>query len=219
MNLYMIAQYLSLDGPQEDRLLKVGRECQKKGHDVTVFTINRVQNFYLGRKKIGLIHKAGLKIITFNVALEKEMGAFKKAYSFLKFAWMTGRQGKMLPRPDLILAVSPPLTATLPALSLSKHYGVPLVAEIRELWPDGPLERGTMRNGLMVKTARRLEQRLYEKAGRIVACRDDIAGKIKERWVEQAKVSVIEEGLSEDQVVEQYEQVFKGIVKKDKLLN
>ncbi len=219
MNLYMIAQYLNLEGPQEDRLLKVGRGYQEKGHDVTVFTINRVQNFNLGSKKIGLIHKAGLKIITFNVPLEKEMGALKKAQSFLKFARMTGRQGKMLPKPDLILAVSPPLTATLPALSLSKHYGVPLVAEIRELWPDGPLERGTMQNGLLVKAARRLEQRLYEKAGRIVAWRDDIAGTVKERWVERAKVAVIEEGLSEEQLIDRYEQIFKGIVKKDKLLN
>ena len=219
MNLYIIAQYLDLNGAQEDRLLKVGQECIKRGHDVTVFTINRVSDLDLGDKKIGLRQKNGLKIITFNVPLEREMGALKKGYAFLKFARMTSRQGKQLPPPDVVLTVSPPLTAALPAMNLSKSFNVPLVAEIRELWPDGPVQRGTMKNGLVIKAARKLEQQLYEKADRIVALNEPILGAIKERWVERAKLSVIKEDLSDEQLIEQYEKVFRGITSKEKLLN
>ncbi len=219
MNLYIIAQYLDLNGTQEDRLLKVGQECIKRGHDVTVFTINRVADFDLGDKKIGLRQKNGLKIITFNVPLVREMGALKKGFAFLKFARMTGKQARQLPPPDVILTVSPPLTAGLPAMNLSKYYSVPLVAEIRELWPDGPVKRGTLKNGLMIKAARKLEQQLYEKADRIVALDEPIAGAIKERWVERVKLSVIEEDLSDDQLIEQYERVFRGLTSKEKLLN
>jgi len=60
-----------------------------------------------------------------------------------KLGWRSGalRAGRALLaqwRPDLILASAPPVTALVVARRLGKEFGVPWVAELRDLWTDNP---------------------------------------------------------------------------------
>jgi len=212
MNIYIIAQYLNLYEQGEDRFFKLGRELNSRGHDVTVFTTSSAVDLDLGKKKIGLVQKNGLKTIAFNVSWHLQMGGLKKMFAYLQFARMTSRQGQRHPRPDLIITASPPLTTALPALKLSEFYQAPVVIEIRELWPDGPVQRGTLRNRLLIKAFRRLEHKAYEKANRIISCSIGVAEALKGRLVEQEKVHVIEEETDGRLLSEKYEHVFKGLV-------
>ncbi len=211
MNILIISQYLDTDGKGEDRFFKLGRELVSRGHTVTTLTSNGAVDMDLGRKKIGLFQKNGLNVIAFNVPYASEMTGVQKAYASLKFARMAGVQGRSLPGPDLIMVKSPPLTAAIPALRLSAYYGAALVVECRELWPDVLIERGHLKNALVIKALKRLEQDIYEKAGRIIALDQEVAKKIKERWVERAKISVIEDTEDEKALIAGYDSAFKGM--------
>lgn len=211
MNIFIISQSLDASGKGDDRLFKLGREMASRGHAVTTLTSSKAVDMDLGQKKIGLFHKNGLTVIAFNVPYKREMSGIKKAIANFKFARMTGKQGKNLPKPDLIIVKAPPLTAAVPAMKLSEYYRVPLVAEFRELWPDALIEQGNLKNGLAIKALQRLEQKIYEKANRIIALDEKIAGAIRERWIERAKVSVIENTEDEGQLIESYDRALKGL--------
>ena len=205
MNIYIIAQYLNLYDQGEDIFFKLGRKLVSNGHDVTIFTINRAIDLDLGKKKIGLIQKYGLKIIAFNVDYDRQYGRFKKMYAHLKFARMSQAQGHRLPKPNLIIAASPPLTAVWPALKLGKFYQVPVVMDIRELWPDGPVQRGSLKNKLLIRVFKGLEQKAYQQASRIIVSGKSIAEAVKVRVADQTKLKIILDMTDNRSLIEQYE--------------
>ncbi len=213
MHLYIIAQYLNLPGLDKDRLFMVGRQWLSRGDQVTVFTMNEGTGLQLGRRKVGLTQSGGLNAVTFNVDYSLQASHRRKLFAYFKFARMVEKQGLQLPRPDLILATSPPLTAIWPALKLKAHFKVPLVVEIRELWPDALVQRGSLRGSLQLKAVTSFEQQVYEKADRIIAGGVGIADAIKARQPERAKITVIPEGLNEQDMIRLYEEVMAGLIR------
>jgi glycosyltransferase involved in cell wall biosynthesis len=73
------------------------------------------------------------------------------------------------PRPDVIYATSPPLTIALPALAAATRWQVPLVFEVRDLWPEAPIQMGALTDPRMQRWARSLEQNVYRRARRLIA--------------------------------------------------
>lgn len=211
MRLNIIAQYLNLAGPGEDRLYKLGLQYAARGHDVTVFSISNGSGLDPRKKKIGVMQDGGLVVITFNVPYDPAMSDRQKFKSFVDFARLVGKQGRLLPPPDVIIALSPPLSAVWPALRLSKRYGAPLVTEIRELWPDAPVHRESLSNRLLIRGARRLEEQVYEHSQRIIAGSPGIAEAVKARWIERAKISVIPALEDEDKLIGLYDQVLQSV--------
>ncbi len=210
MNIIIISQDLKSDGKGEDRLLKLGHQISARGHGVTTLTSNGAVAMDLGRKKIGLFYQNGLTMIAFNVPGEDQNSLFKSAISDLKFARMTGKQLESLPRPGLILVKTPPLTAALPAMRLSRRLEIPLVVEIRELMPDALIEKKALKNGPVIKALKKLEQKIYEQASRIITVDDEKAALIKERLVERSKVRVVKDSSTLEQLLKDYERALDG---------
>ena len=73
------------------------------------------------------------------------------------------------PRPDVIYATSPPLTMALPALAAALRWRAPLVFEVRDLWPEAPIQMGALRNPLARRLARALERFVYARSTRLIA--------------------------------------------------
>ena len=73
------------------------------------------------------------------------------------------------PRPDVVYATSPPLTMALPALAASLRWRAPLVFEVRDLWPEAPIQMGALRNPLAQRLARALERFVYGSSARLIA--------------------------------------------------
>ena len=191
MHIYIVAQYLNVAGNGEDRLLELSRQWLARGNIITVFTINSGSSLELGKKKIGLFKEGGITTVTFNAPYSPQMGAKDKLNSYRRFARMVKKQGLALPKPDLIISVTPPLSAAIAALWLSKKTGARLITEVRELWPAALKERGTLRNWPLYKYLSTLEEKQYLRSDHLVAINEEIAGAIKERGVKQDKISVV----------------------------
>jgi glycosyltransferase involved in cell wall biosynthesis len=93
----------------------------------------------------------------------------RRMLAFAGFALSATAAALRGPRPDVIYATSPPLTMALPALAAAWVRRVPLVWEVRDLWPEAPIQMGALRNPLLRRAARALERFVYRRAARLIA--------------------------------------------------
>ena len=56
----------------------------------------------------------------------------------------------------------------MPGWILARRYGVPFVFEVRDLWPEAPIQLGVLRSRFLQRIARRLERFLYRRADAII---------------------------------------------------
>jgi glycosyltransferase involved in cell wall biosynthesis len=69
---------------------------------------------------------------------------------------------------DVVVGTSPPIFQGATALVVARVKRVPLVFEVRDLWPDFAIELKVLRNGLIIAAARWLERCLYKRADRLL---------------------------------------------------
>ena len=101
-------------------------------------------------------------------------------------------------RPDIIHAHSPVLNA-LPALSVGRRHGIPVVYEIRAFWEDAAVDHGSTREGsLRYRATRALETHAIRRAGHVFTICEGLRGDIVARGVPSAKVSVIPNAVDVD---------------------
>jgi glycosyltransferase involved in cell wall biosynthesis len=82
-------------------------------------------------------------------------------------------------RPDVVLGSSPTPFAALAARKVARHFGVPFVLEIRDLWPDSLIDvAGVPRWHPFVLALRLIERTLYRGADAIVTLLPDAGAHI-----------------------------------------
>ena len=92
---------------------------------------------------------------------------------------------------DIIFATSTPLTVALPGILVSKSKGVPMVFEVRDLWPDIPIAMGILNNRLVCWFARKLETITYHNSASVVALSPGMKEGIVRTGYPDANVAVI----------------------------
>jgi len=212
MHIYIIGRHLEPAVSIADPLLEQGRQWVQKGHQVTVLTGSSGCGMDLGRKKIGLLQIDGMTVIVFNMPLVDKVGSLRLRFAYLRFSAMLEKQGQMLPKPGLIIAVMPPPEIARAVLKLKDKYDVPLILEFREALPDFNSAESNILVKLINRFVRRSEEKALEEAEQIVAASDDIAFSLKGRLSDQgkARVNVIGKDLDERQLFEAYERVFRA---------
>lgn len=98
---------------------------------------------------------------------DNKMSYAARIRAFFRFALKAKQKAASLPA-DLIFATSTPLTIAIPAVRAARKLKIPMVFEVRDLWPEVPIQVGAIRNPMLKFAARRLEQYAYRNAKRIV---------------------------------------------------
>ena len=98
-------------------------------------------------------------------------------------------------RPDVVYAVSTPLTVGVLGVILSRIWRRPFVFEVTDLWPDAFVAMGLMRPGPMLTIMRWMERVSYRHAARIVALTRGIRDGIVAKGVPEEKVTLITNGF------------------------
>ncbi len=211
MHIYIIGQHLSLKGNSEDSFFKLGRKYVLKGHKVTVFASADGLCMELGQKNFGLFQRDGITMVAFNVPCHEQMSSMQKLAAYIKFARMTAKQGPIMPKPDILMVATPPLSVITPALQLKKFFNIPLVLEVREIWPDALVQGGILKNRFLLKRLSKLEENLYEYADRIVTSDRESAALIRERCSEPEKVTTVIEKSDESEIKMIYERLIEEL--------
>ncbi|MBD3905465.1 glycosyltransferase family 4 protein [Chryseobacterium sp. Ch-15] len=165
MNILYIHQYfLTPQEPGGTRSYWLAQELIKNGHKVTMITSST--KF---KEEIKKINVDGIEVIYFKEDYDQNMSITRRLKAFLKFMYKSSRIGLKQRNIDLVIATSTPLTIGIPALILKWFKNKPFVFEVRDLWPEVPIQMGAIKNKWMIKATRSLEKLIYKNAAHVIA--------------------------------------------------
>jgi glycosyltransferase involved in cell wall biosynthesis len=121
----------------------------------------------------------GIRVHYLPVNYQQEFGFLKRIFAFWIFAWKAKGLIRKLPRPDFLYISSTPLTTGWIGLWAKRKLALPFIFEVRDLWPDAPIEVGVIKNPILKTILYRFEKNIYRHALKIVALSPGIAKSIR----------------------------------------
>lgn len=121
----------------------------------------------------------GIKVHYLPVAYDQKFGFFRRVWSFLRFVRQGKKLLKKLSRPDLLYVTSTPLTTGWIGLWAKRKLALPYIFEVRDLWPEAPIQVGAIQNPLLIRFLRSLEKKIYDQSLSLVALSPGIATHLK----------------------------------------
>jgi len=135
------------------------------GHEVHMVTSWREQS---DRGGWFITDEAGIRVHWLPVAYSNHMSYRERIRAFFRFAWGAARKAASIPT-DIVFATSTPLTIALPGVYAARRNRLPMVLEVRDLWPEMPIAIGALKNPVLKYLARRLELFAYQNSQAIIA--------------------------------------------------
>lgn len=111
----------------------------------------------------------GIKVHYLPVPYDQKFGFLQRTWSFLEFVRKSKSLLKKLNRPDLLYITSTPLTTGWIGLWAKKKMALPYIFEVRDLWPEAPIQVGALHNPFLIRYLKGLEQKIYREALSLVA--------------------------------------------------
>lgn len=181
MNIIYIHQYFR---PHEGlRSFEFIKHLTSKGHKVCVITaVSIAEDFAM----------ENLQVISTNTKYSNHMSKKQRIISFAKFMVKATVKGLALKKADIVYATSTPLTVGFPALIIKKFKKCKMVFEVRDVWPDIPVEMGFITLKPVISILRFFEKLIYKNADQIVPLSKGMYENIKEKGVPEEKLTTIE---------------------------
>ena len=162
--LYIHQYFVTPQEPGATRSYWISKELVKRGHHVTVITGNSESKHEPGR-----FDREGIDVIYIKNYYNNSQTKFQKVWSFFKFIFQSISVAAKEKDVDLVYATSTPLTIGAVALVLRAMKGWRYVFEVRDLWPEFPIQMGAVTNPLLKRLLRKFERRIYKRSEHVVA--------------------------------------------------
>jgi len=172
------------------RSYEMARRLVHMGHEVQMVSSWREESASTGWFTTD---EEGIVVHWIPVGYSNSMSYARRIEAFFRFAIQAARKASSLPA-DIVFATSTPLTIVLPGAYVARRQNVPMVLEVRDLWPEVPIAVGALRNPIMRYMGRLLERFAYRHAERIVALSPDMQAGIVGRGYPEEKIAVIPNG-------------------------
>lgn len=165
MKILYIHQYFKTPyEPGATRTYWMSRALIEAGHEIIMVTQNKT-----AREKVEYRTIDGIQIIYIKNWYANEMSIPARIKAYFSFMVKSSVQVLKLNNIDLVISTSTPLSVGLPALILKKFKGIPYVFEVRDLWPEVPIQMGGLKNPIVSWVAKCFERVVYKNAKHIVA--------------------------------------------------
>lgn len=190
MNILYFYQYFATsNGSWGTRVHEFTKEWVKEGHKVTVITSVYSKSDISASKFIETKYFEGVKVIIINVRIDNRQPFLKRIFSFLAYSLFSSWFA-LTYTCDLVIASSGPITVGLPGLIAKYFRGRKLVFEVRDLWPDGAIELGVIKNSLLKKLSLAFEKFCYKSSILVVALSEGMKSEILDKSPKSKVISV-----------------------------
>jgi glycosyltransferase involved in cell wall biosynthesis len=170
------------------RSYEMARRMVAAGHEVHMVTSIREDNSK--SSEWSYTNEDGIHVYWLSVPYNNKMSYFKRILAFFQFA-IKARKKLIKLGGDIIFATSTPLTIAIPAVYAKKKLGIPLVFEVRDLWPELPIVMGAIKSPLLKWAARRLEMYAYFNSEHVVGLSPGMSEGVAARGYPVRRISTI----------------------------
>lgn len=199
---------------------------EKNGHHVKIFTSSKIHN-----TDINMISDHSLyceNVIdgveyTFVRSRDYKGNGIDRILNMIDLPFKMWRAMKCFWKkqiPDVIYTSSPDLFVAFFALCFARKHQIPVVVEVRDLWPESIVEyRGMSRNNPLIQILYQLEKLIYIKADKLIFTmeggKDYIIDKKWDNKIALDKVEYVNNGVS----IEEFDENVKKYILNDPDLN
>ena len=184
MKILYIHQYFKTpDEGGANRSYFMAQALKAKGHDVEMLTAHN-ETKAVSKKMDGLM------VHYLPVRYENQFGFIKRIKAFLNFILLCKKFILKQNDYDKIIATSTPLTVGFIALWTKKKFQIPYIFEVRDLWPEAPIQMGAIKNPLLKIWLEKQELKFYQNSERVIALSPGMRNHIEKRAPE-VKVELI----------------------------
>lgn len=141
------------------RSWEFARRLAADGHSVTMICGGTESRSY---------HESGFDVVQLSVTYENAMSVSRRILAFVKFM-LSSTKAAMRSDGDVYFCSSTPLTVAVPGMVASTLKRRRFVLEVRDLWPEAPVELRILRSRTVIVGARLLELLSYRRASCVVA--------------------------------------------------
>jgi glycosyltransferase involved in cell wall biosynthesis len=199
--LYVQQHFATNRGEAGVRGYNLVKTLADRGHDVTVVCGHNWRDSSLdvdSKQRVVEKDVDGFRVVQIAVYYSNHQSFVARLWSFFLFGFLACRE-VVRRKADLVFASSTPLTVSIPALCARFLKGTPYVFEVRDLWPDLPIEMGIVRNPLVKRALLLWEWAAYRFAWRLVALAPGIKEGIERKaGIAGDRVAMIPNGADTD---------------------
>lgn len=167
--LYLHQYFNTRESAGGTRSYEFSRLWIKNGHSVDIITSDGFIQDDLKTDQVIEQNIDGINVTAIPVSYSNYMSSFKRIKSFLSFMYKSTKIGLKKKDYDVIYATSTPLTIAITALIISKIKKKPFVFEVRDLWPEAPVQMGIIKSKIVIFMLKKLEFYTYKKAKHVIS--------------------------------------------------
>jgi glycosyltransferase involved in cell wall biosynthesis len=170
------------------RSFELARRLVADGHEVHVVTTDASASRASRSWRTTTVD--GIVVHWLPVPYSNEMTYGRRIRAFLRFAMLSGLRAASV-RPDVVLATSTPLTVALPGILAARLRRAPFVFEVRDLWPELPIEIGALRHPVTKRLAKWLARIAYRNAAQVIALSPGMADGVAAYGYPRSRITVV----------------------------
>jgi glycosyltransferase involved in cell wall biosynthesis len=206
MKILYLSQYFPPEmGAPAARVSELSRLWQKAGHEVTVLTgfphypSGVVPHEYRAklRRLIMRDDLDGVRVERTWLAALPNCKTWERILNYTSFTVSSALRGSFLDTPDIVIATSPQLLECLAGLWIATLKAVPLVFEVRDLWPESlTLDANSGLNRIVRWVLTKISDSLYKNSRHIVVVTPAFKKHLIEHHnVPPEKISIVMNGV------------------------
>jgi len=168
--LYIHQHFATPAGSTGTRSYEFARRWVRAGHKVTLIA----GHYDIGGLQVsGALYRKqnieGINVIIVGSKYSNKQSYLRRITSFLSFCLLSIYAGLRTKGVDVIYASSTPLTVGIPVMVIKWLKHIPFVFEVRDQWPEIPIELGIITNRFLIKILLWLEKTIYRNCSSLIA--------------------------------------------------
>jgi glycosyltransferase involved in cell wall biosynthesis len=186
LNFLLINQaFVSPSEPGHTRHFELAQYIKDNGHSLTIVASDL--NYQTGKRIVerkGIFTEQmvdGVRVLRTYIYPALHKSFFWRIVSFISFMFTSIWAGLSVRNIDLVIGTSPPIFQAVSSWVIAFLRRKPYLLEVRDLWPEFAVDMGVLKNRLLIRLSRWLENFLYQRAKHILvnspAYRDYLLGK------------------------------------------
>lgn len=188
--LYLHQYFATPESNAGTRSYEMAKRLVSMGHKVTFITssafFSKSYEFSDGWNELEI---DSIKLHVLHLPYSNKDSFIKRIFKFIKFSLLSVKKALSI-NVDVVLATSTPLTIAIPGVIYSKIKKIPMVFEVRDLWPELPVAVGALKNPVLIWFAEQLEQFAYNNSTRLVGLSPGMCEGIERKGIASNKITL-----------------------------